>query len=161
MADQVRVAAIYERQAERLYRFALSLLGRAAAAEDMVQDCFVKLLRSPVDFAGEAQERAWLLTCVRNACYDFFRRSEEKNVLLDESLVSAADDQWQQVDLRLDTQDLLMALPPELRTICLLYYVEGYSSREIAEFLQCRPSTVRNRLARARQLLREAEEDHA
>ena len=56
---------------------------------------------------------------------------------------------------KIDLQDALQKLPAEYRVIIHMYYYEGYKTKEITEILQIKEATVRTRLARGRERLRE------
>ena len=56
---------------------------------------------------------------------------------------------------KIDLQDALQKLPAEYRVIIHMYYYEGYKTKEISEILQIKEATVRTRLARGRERLRE------
>ena len=138
-----------------VYRVCYSYLGTAADAEDATQSVFMKLVNAPREFDGEEHERAWLIRCAVNHC---------KDVLKSPRRTRAAEMPVDVVDERVegrpgatdDTLDAVMRLPDIYRECVYLHYYEGYRTDEIAEMVDVPPSTVRNRLSKARALLREA-----
>lgn len=123
---------IYRRYVDMLYRVAYSFMKNSADAEDMVQETFIRLLRSGTSFASEQHEKAWLIVTVSNLCK------------------SALRSPWQ----RREALDAVLALPEDYKLPVYLFYYEGYPTAEIARMLDVAPATVRSRLNRARKKLK-------
>lgn len=123
---------IYRRYVDMLYRVAYSFMKNSADAEDMVQETFIRLLRSGTSFASEQHEKAWLIVTVSNLCK------------------SALRSPWQ----RREALDAVLALPEDYKLPVYLYYYEGYPTADIARMLDVAPATVRSRLNRARKKLK-------
>lgn len=138
---------------DMVLRLALSHLRNASNAEDVFQDVFLRLLDSTVEFNSNEHIKAWLLRVTINRCHDVGRSAQRHpNEPLNETHATIeapdlfASDVWEAVgELRF-----------ELRTVVHLFYVEGYSTDEIAQLVGCRPATVRTRLHRARTQLKHA-----
>ena len=135
-----------------VYRVCYSYLGTAADAEDATQQVFMKLIDKPRTFSDEEHEKAWLIVCAQNHC---------KDVLKSAARSRAADMPEDVEDVRAraevdETLDAVLALPDVYRDCIYLHYYEGYSTAEIAQMSGAPPSTVRNRLADARKMLRRA-----
>lgn len=129
----------------RLYRTAFGILGNAQAAEDAVQDTFLKYLERAPDFSVPAQETAWLTKVTVNRCLSDLRSPWHRRV---DPL--PPDLPWQ---ARQELEELYQ-LPPKDRAVLHLYYYEGYSTEEIARMLRLSPGSIRSRLSRARQKLK-------
>ncbi|MBQ9021394.1 MAG: RNA polymerase sigma factor [Eggerthellaceae bacterium] len=135
-----------------VYRVCYSFLGNAPDAEDATQQVFMKLVDSPRSFASEGHERAWLIVCAQNLCKDILksasrtRRADMPDDLLDTRASAEGD----------GVLEAVLALPDIYKECIYLYYYEGYSTAEIATLTGAPPSTVRNRMADARKLLKEA-----
>jgi RNA polymerase sigma-70 factor (ECF subfamily) len=142
------------------YNLARWLTRNGDDAEDVVQEAFVRALRFFDGFHG-GNARAWLLTIVRNACYDWLRRnrSAEAHDELDEEVHGASEPSPTAEDLlveqvdRVRLQRALEALPPAWREVLILREFEGLSYKEIAEVAGVKMGTVMSRLARARDAL--------
>ena len=134
----------------RLFRLCLVMLGSEADAEDAVQETVMKyLLRAPA-FADREHEKAWLLTVAKNQCRDMLRaRGRHRQVDL-ECLENTARDPADSGIL-----ETLMSLPEKYRLVLVLYYVEEYSTKDIARIIGRTPSAVKMRLRKGRQLLEE------
>ena len=140
------VIAAYE---NTLYRAALAILGDPQEAEDVVQEAFLRLWEKAPDFESPAHQRAWLLKVAVNGCKSRLRSPWRRRTapLLDS--YPAADPSEEAL------LEVIQTLPPKDRAVLHLYYYEGYQTAEIAAMTGWREGTVRSRLARARDKLRE------
>ena len=140
------LAAKYE---STLFRAALAILGDVPEAEDAVQDTFLRYLEKGPEFRDEGHERAWLLKVTANGCKSRLRSRKRRQTRELPDSIPAPEDGSREV------LAAVMALPADQRAAVHLYYYEGYSTGEIAAILGQRPGTVRSRLSRARDALRE------
>jgi RNA polymerase sigma-70 factor, ECF subfamily len=136
------------------------LLGNTHDAEDAVQDAFVRALTFFDGFHGE-DGRGWLLTIIRNTCYDRLRKNKRTSQMLGspEELDRAADgalnpeaEQLRNADQQL-VREGIENLPPEYREVLILRELEELSYKQIAQVAGVPIGTVMSRLARARQRL--------
>jgi len=156
--DAQRAFATY---GDMVYRLALVRVRGVAEAEDIVQEVFLRYLRSAPETMDDEHEKAWLIRVAINCS-----KSQTSSVwstrvasLPDESEQLLADDSNELVeDASEQTQALRKAvdkLPGNYRSAVHLFYYEGYSTAQIAAFMDAREATVRSWLHRARQLLRD------
>jgi RNA polymerase sigma-70 factor (ECF subfamily) len=137
-----------------VYRFAWRMTNSSSAAEDIVQDVFLALLRHPDRFDDtRGQLRSYLLGVARNLVLKRWRQENRWEVLDDDQFVS------QPVDLtRGETAkivgDAVGSLPPLQREVLVLAEYEGLSLEEIARAVEAEVGTVKARLHRARENLR-------
>ena len=134
-----------------VYRLCYSFLGSAADAEDATQAVFLKLVNSPRTFEGEEHEKAWLIVAASNHCRDVLKSAARTRVVaLDADGVRepATEDHVDEVI------EAVLRLPDKYKDVVYLHYYEGYKTDEIARMTGVPPSTVRNRLRDARELLR-------
>ena len=152
MQEHTSIEGIFNRHMKTVYKVCYSFLGNAADAEDATQQVFMKLVDKPRAFTDEDHERAWLIVCARNLCKDVLksaartRRADMPEDVVDASAKAEGDDLLQAV----------LALPEMYRECIYLHYYEGYSTAEIATMCDAPPSTVRNRLADGRAMLKKA-----
>ena len=141
---------IYRRYVDMLYRVAYSFMKNSADAEDMVQETFIRLLRSGTSFASEQHEKAWLIVTVSNLCRSALRSPWQRRTGLDDMAEPPAA-----ADATPDeTLEAVLALPEDYKLPVYLFYYEGYPTAEIARMLGVAPATVRSRLNRARKKLK-------
>lgn len=145
--------AFYERHWKYVYRLCFTYMKSEADAEDCAEDVFVKVLTGGQVFEDETQERKWLTVTAANQCKDRLKSFARKNV------GSIDDDMMPEIaapepEDNSDVLEAVLALPPKLKDVIWLYYYEGYPTEEVARLLGRPPSTVRNQMRDARNLLR-------
>ena len=157
--DRKRGNELFQRHFDGLYRFFNNKVGDAA--EDLVQQTFMACVRHRDGFRHDASFRTYLFRVARTKLYDHFLE-RNKNEAIDFGMSTAADLGAPAVDSlveqRQETRLLLKALrklPLDLQIALELYYVEQLRSRELAEVLDIPHGTVRSRLRRGRDALRE------
>jgi RNA polymerase sigma-70 factor, ECF subfamily len=157
--DEAEFTAIVERHSRFVFRVAYSLLRNAHDAEDAVQEMFLNLYRKQA-WQEMRDERAFLARITWRTAMDKLRqrRSVSEESSEPETLVATLPDPEQQVmeaDWNLTIHALIDRLPEDLRQPLALSSIEEMNSREIAEVMGIPEGTVRTRLMRARQMLRE------
>jgi RNA polymerase sigma-70 factor (ECF subfamily) len=181
--DQAAFSRIMRRYNQRLYRLAVSVMGDASEAEDVLQESYVRAFYSLASYAGTGSLGAWLARIVRNEAIDRVRARESRRshvaieadlgVLSAEGDTNVGDDLLRAPSARFDLQSMtdpqalasnaelrrlleraIQRLPEQFRTAFVLREVEGLSVEETAEYLGIPPATVKTRDHRARNLLR-------
>jgi RNA polymerase sigma-70 factor (ECF subfamily) len=157
--DHDAFAALFEAHKDRVYSIALRFSGDPAAAMDIAQDTFLKLLSAIKDFRGEASFDSWVYRLVVNSCLDQKRRTRRWVPAVEDflSALRASGESVLQRMLRAEmqqgVQQVVATLPPEQRIVVILRYTEALSYDEIGEILGCPPGTVASRLNRAHKVL--------
>jgi RNA polymerase sigma-70 factor (ECF subfamily) len=150
-------------EADALYRTALRLTRQPAAAEDLVQETYLKAFRASARFAAGTNLRAWLFTILMNTFRNARRDGAKDVVAVDSEIVDRAGEDAKdavtpeqlllKATLDTDLQTALDALPPAFREAVWLRDVEEFSYAEIARMLDVPPGTVMSRISRGRRLL--------
>ena len=145
--------ALYDRHWKYVYRLCFTYMKNEADAEDCTEDVFVKVLTGHFEFEDETHERKWLTVTAINLCKDKLKSHARQNT------VSLDDDMIPEIAVlepedNSDVLEAVMNLPPKLKDVVWLYYYEGYMTDEIAGMLGRPPSTVRNQMRDARNLLK-------
>lgn len=156
--DMDACAAIYRRFGTACFNLALRILGERAAAEDVVQEVFLKMINTLPGFRGDAPFGVWLKRMTANATIDALRAgqrfADEDPEIVFASLASNAAD----ADARVDAWSLLMRLPPRARAVLVLHELEGYTHKELSELFGQSESYSKSILARALKKLGDAGE---
>ena len=142
--DQVYVA-----YGPSLYRFCLLHMKNPSDAEDVMQEVFCKRLYRAPKFRSPEHERNWLFQVARNQCRDELRRMRRTELPLE------AAEHVSIPPAQLSLLEQASNLPEDQRTALHLYYYEGYQVEEIARLLNISVSSVKMRLKRGRDALRE------
>lgn len=150
---------LFDTYKDRVYSIALRFSGDPAAAMDIAQETFLKVLSSIHGFRAEANFDSWLYRIVVNSCLDHRRRGRRLIPLIDDAInaVGAPAESILHKLLRTEVEKNVQAmvgrLPPEQRIVVVLRYTEGLSYEAIAEILGCSAGTVASRLNRAHKAL--------
>jgi len=150
-----RFAALVKRQARFVFRVAYSVVRNIADAEDVVQETFLKLYKGRT-WKGMVDERAYLARSAWRTAVD--RLPKPRPQASDWDPPSERKDPEQEAiasDWSATIHRLMDALPDELRLPLALSTVEDLNSREISQAMGIPEGTVRTRLMRARQILKQ------
>lgn len=131
-------------------------------AEDLTQDIFVKCYKSLDTYNGQSKLKTWLWRIAINYCKDYLKSWYNKKVsLIGEPLesVSFERDTVEETVIQKDEDEKLvaqvMSLPVKYREVIFLFYFEEMPLKEIAEITGVNENTVKTRLRRAKELLKE------
>jgi RNA polymerase sigma-70 factor, ECF subfamily len=151
--------AFVERRSRFVFRVAYALLRNSYDAEDVVQETFLKIYRAGAWEEIKDEDAFLARTAWRIAINKLPRkRNERQNVATDLAIPSthtSPEDAAIAADLNAMVHRLVNALPEELRQALALSTVEELNSREIATVMGVAEGTVRTRLMRARQILKQ------
>lgn len=160
----------YETYRDMVYRIAFVKTKSKAQAEDIQQEVFLALVRYSDRIRDGQHLKAWLIRVTQNACKKHFRSLWVKlTVLYDDSLYKEQESEAEAPgepppeeeaaqDAALVTE-LVEKLPESSRIVAHLFYYEQLSIRQIAQTLNLTEATVKTRLSRARDRLRQLWED--
>jgi len=162
--DEEAFTSLYRRHQAALFRFALRMTGSAWAAEEVVQDVFMTLMREPKKYdAKRGSLGAFLFGIARNRIMKHLERSP-RDLPLEDDLDRRATPAplrdsftpavWaEQRERAKQVRDAVLELPPEFREAIVLCELEEMSYEEAALAVGCPIGTIRSRLHRGRALL--------
>lgn len=136
---------------DTLYRVSYGLLLNRQDCDDAVQECILKAWRSREKLRDSRYMQTWVIRILINECYAQMR--SRRNIV---SLDSVPRNEMPPDTSSEELYEAIAALPDKLRLPVILHYTEGYKEVEIAEMLKCPVGTVKTRLRKARELLRES-----
>lgn len=142
-----------------LKAFALSLTRSGPAADDLVQDTVLRILRFPDNFQPGTSMKAWAFTIMRNIFIDGIRAAKRTPLSMDDEELASfmpVQSATQLAKVELDETMAAMAKLSEAHSEIILLALSGRDYDAMAEHLGIPTGTVRSRLARARRHLREA-----
>jgi RNA polymerase sigma-70 factor, ECF subfamily len=151
---------IFEAYKDRVFSIALCFFdGNEAAAQDITQDVFVKIMTTISQFQGRSQFSTWLYRLVANACLDrkralrrFLSFGNGREMELPDRRRSA-EDRFIEREIEVSVRNVIAGMKPKLRIAVLLKYFDDLSYDEIALALGCSKGTVASRLNRAHRIL--------
>lgn len=150
-------------------RLAVRLLGSYDSAEDAVQEGLIKAYRAWGSFDG-GNLRAWFLCIIRHTCYDHLRAQKRRPTESLEKLLEAENSEaihlahnpslsLDQIVLQQETMQTILhtiaTLPPDYQMVLRLADLEGYGYAEVSALLNIPMGTVKSRLCRGRNLIRD------
>ncbi len=164
---------IFERellpQIEALYSFAYHLTYNEEDANDLVQETYLKAFKSIGSYRSGTNAKAWLFKILKNNFINQYRKQSKQPIQVDyEDVVKYQDDEDSQFSSFLDLREEMFqdmigdevtnainALPVDFRLVILLCDIEGFTYEEISKIIDTPIGTVRSRLHRARNMLKE------
>ena len=160
LGDRDAFRVLYDLYKDRVYSIALYFFhGDPAAASDVTQQVFLKLIVSIDQFRGDAEFSTWLYRLVVNACTDASRSRRLQSVISDSSQMealavpSSQEADYERAQTANSVRTAVSALPPKFRMAVLLRYFEDLSYEEMAAVLNCSMGTVASRLSRGHKIL--------
>ncbi|MCD7818137.1 MAG: sigma-70 family RNA polymerase sigma factor [Lachnospiraceae bacterium] len=135
---------------DSLYHVAKTLLRDDADCADAIQEAIVRAFTKLHTLRKDAFAKTWLTRILINECYNILRK-QNGTVSLEEITVPERGEERHDYS---DLYEALETLPGEMRICVTLFYLEGYSIREIASILETNENTVKSRLSRAKAKLR-------
>jgi RNA polymerase sigma-70 factor (ECF subfamily) len=158
--DEAAFASLYDHHASSVAKRLSHLLGPTNGVDDLVQETFVRAMRSLSQFRGDCSFRHWLLRIATSIARDEQRRTRRSIWKLftepdqiEQTLAADVADADRYADL-VAVHRALRQLSPRLREVVVLFELEGESLAEIAAQLEVSVNTVASRLRRGRARLR-------
>ena len=160
-------------QADALYNFAYSLVFEEARAQDLVQEAYLKAYRFIHSFEPGSNAKAWLFQILKNAFINEYRkksRQPQKVDFEDYKDKNQLEKQASSIDIGQDIYThmigdeitgALNSLPVDFRVAIILSDIEGFTYDEVAKISDIPIGTVRSRLFRARNLMKDQLRDYA
>ena len=148
---------LYNLLSGKMFAVCLRYAKHREAAEDLLQEGFVKVFTNIDKFRGEGSFEGWVRRIIVNTAVEHYRKSTKMYPMVNVDDVNK-DIPWTDTGDDLELEDLMKMinkLSHGYKTIFNLYVVEGYSHKEIAEMLEISEGTSKSQLARARYLLME------
>lgn len=142
---------------DMVYRLAFSRVGNSFDAHDVLQEVFLRYIRSDKTYTDEEHRKAWLITVTINCSKSLLMSSWNKHVSdeeLDENK-GDYDKSIRQIEMNSTVYKAVMELSPKYRTVIHLFYYEDLPINKISQVTGLSENTVKTQLARARKILKE------
>jgi len=151
--DEPAFAACYQRNSRALWSYLYRVTGKAADADDLVQEAFCRLLQADVGGLAEEEQRRYVFRIGTNLLADRWRRATQEASWLDR--LRGTIDVHVEPDYDDSVSREFAALKPRERALLWLAYVEGESHEDIANALGLSRGSIKVLLSRARGRLRD------
>jgi len=169
LGEQQAFAELVNRYQNFVFTITLRYTDNREDAEEIAQDIFVKAYRSLADFRGASKFSTWLYTIVTTSCITFLRKKKLETYSLDnEKIFEQADNQnsgfganqIEQKSKVVMVNEAIKLLATDDAKVITLFYKGEQSLDEISQIMGLEPNTVKVKLHRARQRLKEKMEKH-
>jgi len=153
------MGTLYEHFKTSLFNLALRYTYNYAAAEDVIQDVFVKVFTNLHSLDDDKAFVGWLYRIAVNTCLSYLRshkKLRQKTISLEDVQGIVADrapSATQKAETKI-LDETIQKLPPSLKSVFLLHDVQGFKHREIAHILGCSVGTSKSQLFKARKRIR-------
>lgn len=165
MNDRKQVEQFIELRSERLFRkiyrrytpamkgIAYRLLKNESAVDDVLQSSWLRAVKALDQFQWRSAFSTWLIGIVINCCSEYQRQFRHTSELDEEVIADQQKDHLNQFSLAIDLEKALKQLADGYRQVLMMYDIEGYSHKQIAEHLCIEVGTSKSQLSRARKQL--------
>ncbi|MEH7181230.1 RNA polymerase sigma factor SigW [Neobacillus vireti] len=167
--DQDAFAEIVEIYSNSIYQLGYRMLGNRHEAEDIAQEAFIRAYVNIKSFNQDLKFSTWLFRIATNLCIDRIRKKKPDYYL--DAEVSGTDgltmysqlssdsplpeNELESLELQETVQKEILKLPDKYRSVIVLKYIEELSLNEISEILDMPLGTVKTRIHRGREALRQ------
>ena len=153
---------------DALHNLAVYLTRNGSEAEDLVQETYIRAMRFSHRFQPGTHLRAWLFQILRNTFLTFYRLRERESTRSESGVAEgeapmfhdAPAQDSERSAVHMDLERALVRLPEEFKTPLLLAEVEGLPLEDVARIMECPVGTVKSRIFRAKERLREYLKDY-
>jgi RNA polymerase sigma-70 factor (ECF subfamily) len=156
--DQSAFQVLVKRHKEKVRNIIYITMNNSALVDDIAQEVFITVYRNLKHFRFESQFTTWLYRITVNKCKDYLRRINVRKIfspIEDGYEVAEYSTPVENNDISKIVMDAVSKLPVKLRMPLILKDIEGFSYQEISETLKCEMGTVKSRIFRGREKLKE------
>jgi RNA polymerase sigma-70 factor (ECF subfamily) len=137
-----------------MYRLAMSILKNTSDAEDAVSETILTAYEHLYSLKKPDSFKAWIMTILSNVSKDMLKKKKKVDLynepdMLETTVKEDSTEIW----------EFVLTLSEEYSQVIILYYYEGFTSKEIAKILHIPEGTVKSRLSRARNRLQQIIQD--
>ncbi len=155
-----------EMYGDEIKRLIFAYVKNSADTDDVTQEVFVTIYQKLNTFQGNSTLKSWIYSIAINKCKDYLRSWHVRNKRLREKLITSShtmekeektpEEQALQQDHSSELFHTVMELPIKYREIIILFYFKELSTGEISQILNMNEATIRTRLKRGREKLKES-----
>jgi len=150
---------------KRMYGICLRMCRNQEDAQDCLQESMLRIFRAITSFKGQSSFSTWVYRITMNACIDELRRRKNAQQVSVDTLMEEGwmpvdpgetpEEHAVSVDQQAELSRLIRQLPEDMRAAVVLRDIQGYTYEEISEILDTNVGTVKSRISRGRERLRE------
>ena len=161
--ERSKLSQLFEEYVDLMIYVAKGIVKDHALAEDVVQDSFEKIILNldKIDEIGCHKTKGFIVTIVRNTAYNLLKKKNRTDTNIDEENEPVIDFEQLSLDKIVSTEsyealvNAIDSLSDNLKSVAMLHFVHEYDYAGIAEILKINNDTVRQRISRARKILKD------
>jgi RNA polymerase sigma-70 factor (ECF subfamily) len=156
--DKSAFQILAKRHKEKVRNIIYITMNNSALVDDIAQEVFITVYRNLKYFRFESQFTTWLYRITVNRCKDYLRKMNVRKIftsLEEGSEITEFSTLVENNDVSKIVIDAISKLPVKLRMPLILKDIEGFSYQEISETLKCEMGTIKSRIFRGRERLKE------
>ncbi|GIK61501.1 MAG: sigma-70 family RNA polymerase sigma factor [Ignavibacteriota bacterium] len=156
--DNTAFQILVSRHKEKVRNIIYLTMNNSALVDDIAQDVFITVYRNLKHFRFESQFTTWLYRITVNRCKDYLRKMNVRKIFFpveDGIEISDYSSPVESNDISKIVMDAISRLPNKLKMPLIMKDIEGFSYQEISETLNCEMGTVKSRIFRGREKLKE------
>ena len=155
--DEKSFSILVHKHKDKVRNLVYLTLGDVDFIDDISQDVFINVYHKIKEFRFESKFTTWLYRITINKCHDYLRKKKVRSIF-----VSIEDNYDKHSSgMRTESQDIIHMmrkaiekLPEKLKEPLIMRDIDGYSYKEIADFMNCEVGTIKSRIFRARETLK-------
>ncbi len=136
-----------------LYKIAKTRLHSEDDISDVIQETIICAYKSMKSLKKPENFKKWLIKILVNNCNDTYKQIDNSQISLEDVFEEIYSFQAKELE-EMEIEDILKALKEDEKLIITLYYLENYTSKEIAEILEMNENTIKTKVARAKAKIR-------
>lgn len=152
---------LYDNYHQDLYQYVFYMVRNQEEAEDILQDVYVKVLKSYQTFRGESSEKTWLFSIARHTTLDFFRKQKRLRDRMSNLFSNDTEEQLIKDDAALPEEIVMLddqmkriykalnKCSDDQKQVIILRYIQSFSIQETADIMSCSISKVKTNQHRA------------
>lgn len=163
--DQEAIDVLIKRHQKSIYNLSFRFMGNSQDAWDATQETFIRLIKKANSFKGTSKFSTWIYRITCNVCKDILKKRKKTRAYSYEEQklkkrAASKDKFYEATDRILETeeideiQNLLQKLPPKLKIVTVLNDIYNLKYKEISKVLNIPLGTVKSRVSRSREILR-------
>lgn len=153
--DKEAFTTLIVQQQAKLYRIARTRIQDENDIDDAIQETMIIMYQKLDKLKENHKFYLWVIRILINECNQIYRRKKKKIISFEEAEESLQEKNMPDINDKITCEEVLKILPKEDKTIMLLYYMNGYTTKEIGEILQIKENTIKSKLKRSREKIRE------
>ncbi|MDX9710895.1 MAG: sigma-70 family RNA polymerase sigma factor [Ignavibacteriaceae bacterium] len=155
--DESAFSELVKRHKEKIRNIIYLTLSNTDAIDDITQEVFITVFRNLKSFRFESQFTTWLYRITINKCKDHLRKTKIRKIFLplkDDEEYNILGSINENTDIKQIVRNAITSLPDKLRIPIVLKDMEGFSYQEIADTMNCEIGTIKSRIFRGRETLK-------